>query len=91
MIDACNSPKFKSYIKHENERGFKTYISMVRRKGGKKWVVHNIFSGPTLTKASALKSAQQQFLYDNATVLKLAYPRKVQEYFEWKIIKCVKR
>lgn len=84
----CNSPKFKSLIEHDRNRGFKTYISLVRKKGKKEWHVHEMLSGPNLTKAGAKKSAQKQFLYDNATRLNMEYPRKVKEDYDWDIVAC---
>jgi hypothetical protein len=84
----CNSQRFKSLIEHERNRGFKTYISLVRKKGTKEWRVHEMLSGLNLTKSDAKKSAQKQFLYDNATRLNMEYPRKVKEDYDWDIIAC---
>jgi hypothetical protein len=84
----CNSPKFKSLIEDAHNIGYKTYISLFRKKGEKDWHVHELLSGPNITKASAERSAQQQFLYDNATRLNMEYPRKVKEDYDWDIIAC---
>lgn len=86
--ELCASPRFKSMIERERKRGFKAYISLVRKKGEENWHVHELLSGLNLTEAGAEKSAQTQFLYDYADKLHLEYPRKVKEDYDWEIIAC---
>jgi hypothetical protein len=86
--ELCTSSRYKLSIELHQKRGQKMYISLVKKNGDTDWHVHELLGSPNLTKANAEKSAQKQFLYDNASRLKLEYPRKVKEEYKWEIIAC---
>ncbi len=57
--------------------------SYYKKKGSNEWIKHEILAGD-ISKAKALSSAKQQFIYDHS---ELKYPKQVNELYDWKVEK----